>query len=107
MIKKFMYVKPIFYEDWIKYGTFSVCTYIMWKKYNCPDLIAHYSTKLRAFICCVYLLADDAICPHGHRQVTEEKMHFILVSNVSSTEVLGTLLLHLRLQMGLPFYTVI
>ena len=73
----------------------------------CHNLIAHFFKKLRAFyICCVYLPADDATCPHGHRKGRRKNALYMSV-NVFSTEVLGTLLLHLRLEMGLPFYTVI
>ena len=35
--------------------------------------------KLKAFICCVYLPADDATFPHGHRQ-DRRKMLIIWVS---------------------------
>ena len=61
---------------------------------------------MKAFICCVYLPADDATFPHGRRQDRRKNAHYMGV-NVFNTEILRTLLLHLLLQMGVPFYTVI
>ena len=75
------------------------------KTCNCPGLIV-YLKKLRAFICFVYLPADDATCPHRQRQDRRKNAHYMSV-NVFSTEVLSTLLLRVRLEMELPFYTVI
>lgn len=36
---------------------------------------------MRAFICCVYLPADDAICPRGHRWNRIKNALYMCINN--------------------------